>query len=98
MLADVLRAAGGEPQVATTGGEAIAIARRTRPDAALVDWVLPDMDGRALMQALKEARPGIQVAVVSGLAAGSIPDTRLADAVFPKPTDTSQLTRFLGLT
>jgi PAS domain S-box-containing protein len=97
MLADLLRGAGVESSVATNGAEAIALLGRVAPDAALVDWILPDMEGLQVMQTLKQMRPGMKVALVSGLVAGALPDVALADAVLAKPIEPAALSQFLGL-
>jgi CheY-like chemotaxis protein len=38
---------------AATGAEGIEVARRERPDAILLDLVLPDLEGTAVLAALK---------------------------------------------
>lgn len=98
MLADLLQDAEAEPSTASTGAAALEKAADLRPDAALVDLLLPDMDGWEVVRQLKEKVPGIRIAVVSGLAVGQ--EQRQAggaDAVFRKPIDTDELLSFLGL-
>lgn len=46
---------------ASTGLEAIALARSTAPDAVLMDVDMPEMDGLTAAVHLQEERPGIQV-------------------------------------
>ncbi|MFK4105991.1 response regulator transcription factor [Streptomyces sp. NPDC019531] len=48
-----------EVMVAGTVREALALAGRTRPDAALLDVMLPDGDGRALARELRAQRPDL---------------------------------------
>lgn len=50
---------------ATTGAEAIELALRTRPDIALVDFRLPDMSGDEVCRRLRQAVPGIAVAILT---------------------------------
>lgn len=98
MLADLVRDAGASPTTASTGAEGIARAESLRPEAALVDLLLPDMKGWTVVEELKKRQPDIRIAVVSGLA---VPreerEAHGADAVFRKPIDTDELLSFLGL-
>jgi two-component system KDP operon response regulator KdpE len=50
----VLREAGFEPVPAETGSEALDLAAVRPPDAAIVDLVLPDIDGIAVTRTLRE--------------------------------------------
>jgi response regulator of citrate/malate metabolism len=51
--------------VAHTGTQAIAEARRLRPDLVLLDVHLPDINGLDLLQQLREAVPELDVLVIS---------------------------------
>jgi CheY-like chemotaxis protein len=54
-------------QTATNGLQALIIARRTRPDALIVDVHMPELDGLSLCSRLLEPnQAGIDVIVVSG--------------------------------
>ncbi|MGW7405096.1 response regulator transcription factor [Streptomyces sp. NPDC054833] len=57
VLAIALRYHRFEVMTAGTVREALALAERTRPDAALLDVMLPDGDGRALGRELRARRP-----------------------------------------
>ncbi len=49
-----LGAVGGyEVLTAASGSEGIATARAEQPDAILLDWMMPDMDGLATFEALQ---------------------------------------------
>jgi CheY-like chemotaxis protein len=50
---------------AADGAKALVAARRVRPDAALVDVQLPDIDGLALAQRLHEADGGLRILLTS---------------------------------
>jgi DNA-binding NarL/FixJ family response regulator len=50
---------------APDGNRAIATARRTHPDAALVDIDLPDTDGLALARRLADADNGLRIVLTS---------------------------------
>jgi DNA-binding NarL/FixJ family response regulator len=48
------------------GEEAVALAERLRPDAAIVDVAMPDQDGLVVAGRLKAAVPGIAILLVTG--------------------------------
>ena len=52
------------PQLAD-GAQALAAARRARPDAALVDIQLPDIDGLALARRLREIDGSLRIVLTS---------------------------------
>jgi len=49
-----------------TGGEAQDVLRDNRPDLAVIDMDLPDMDGSDVIRTCREAEPPIPALVVSG--------------------------------
>jgi DNA-binding NarL/FixJ family response regulator len=51
--------------VAETGGEAISLARRVRPEVAIVDLRLPDMNGEAVCRQLIADLPDIAVVMLT---------------------------------
>ncbi|MEN3536392.1 response regulator transcription factor [Microbispora sp. ZYX-F-249] len=53
LLAASLRYAGFEVHTASNGGEAVAAARRHRPDLIVLDVMLPDMDGFDIVRRLR---------------------------------------------
>jgi PAS domain S-box-containing protein len=72
-LRDVLVSASGEGEalavdVAETGERALARARETGFDVALVDVKLPDASGVDLIPALREASPNSEVVLITGFA------------------------------
>jgi DNA-binding NarL/FixJ family response regulator len=56
----------GECDVASTTEEAVELARRNKPDVALVDLFLGERSGAELCEALKEASPETRVLLISG--------------------------------
>jgi two-component system OmpR family response regulator len=61
LLGRVLRYEGWEVETAGTGAAAIATARSFRPDAVVLDVMLPDIDGLAVLSALRAENPGVCV-------------------------------------
>jgi len=53
--------------VAETGAEAIRLATELKPQVALLDHLLPDADSSTLVASLRDAAPGIAIALVSGM-------------------------------
>src|SRR5947208_8493236 len=72
VLDRALRAEGFEVTLAATGGELLAAAERSAPDAFVVDIGLPDSDGRDVVQALR-AR-GVTRPVIFLTARGALTD------------------------
>jgi diguanylate cyclase (GGDEF)-like protein len=68
LLEMTLSAAGFEVALAASGAEGLARANADRPDVILLDGVMPDMDGRATLIALKDdpATRAVPVVILSG--------------------------------
>lgn len=64
---DLLTPAGYEVETAANGGEALALARASRPDAILLDLEMPGMDGYETCRQLKAdpAVAGIPVVILT---------------------------------
>jgi CheY-like chemotaxis protein len=54
LLTKRLRAAGHSVEAAEDGREGLRFARQGRPDLILTDWLMPEMDGPALVAAVRE--------------------------------------------
>ncbi|KPI19822.1 two component transcriptional regulator, winged helix family [Actinobacteria bacterium OK074] len=65
VLAIALRYHRFQVMTAGTVREALTLAERTRPDAALLDVMLPDGDGRALGRELRVRRPDLALVFVT---------------------------------
>jgi DNA-binding NtrC family response regulator len=57
---------GFNPLPASTGDEALALAKSSRIDLAIVDLKMPDMDGLAIITALKQIQPHLQAVLLTG--------------------------------
>jgi signal transduction histidine kinase/ActR/RegA family two-component response regulator len=65
MIAVLLRIQGHEVMEAGTGGEGVRQALSTRPDIAIVDIGLPDMDGYDVARAIRAADPRSRIRLVA---------------------------------
>lgn len=65
-IKDALSLAGYQVDVALSGGEALAIARKTFPDIVLLDYYLPDMNGLDVLKKLRENDESVQVLMLTG--------------------------------
>ena len=65
-ISDRIRLKGFEPLTATSGKEALEIARKKKIHAAVVDMKMPDMDGLVTITKLKEIHPEIKTVLLTG--------------------------------
>jgi CheY-like chemotaxis protein/anti-sigma regulatory factor (Ser/Thr protein kinase) len=99
-MAAVLRAAGHEVTTAGNGIEALAAIRRAVPDVVVSDIHMPEMDGLALVAAVRSDFPGVPVLVATsqgseelavaalrGGAAGYVPKRNLDSDLVPAVDD-----------
>lgn len=90
VVGEALRDRGHQVECASSGHEAIAIAADFRPDAALVDIGLPDMDGVTLAELLRGsvADKRLRVVAFTGYGSPALRDTiqsELFDEYLLKP-------------
>ena len=50
---------------ATTGREAVGLARQLQPDVILMDMVMPEMDGPEAIGVIKRENPGVRILVLT---------------------------------
>lgn len=62
-LSEAVRDLGYEPVVASSGREALAVATNAKPDAALLDLRMPDMDGLQVLIRLRNDTDGVKLPV-----------------------------------
>jgi CheY-like chemotaxis protein len=72
--------------------EAIPAYAESEPELAVVDLVLPGMDGWALVEKMRADVPGCAIAVTSVLDVRKYPDTQ---AILPKPFTRAQILQVL---
>jgi len=67
LMADMLREQGHQPVAAYHGREGLQACRRMAFDVAIVDIVMPGMDGIEVIQALRQDHPGVRIIAISGM-------------------------------
>jgi DNA-binding NtrC family response regulator len=66
VLAAELRRLGFAVSAAGTGADGVRAAVEAEPDVVLLDLQLPDMNGLAVLEGIREARPAAQVVMLTG--------------------------------
>ena len=92
-----LGAAGAEVSCAYNGSDAIEQGDGNRFDAVIIDLGLPDMDGRAVAERLREVECGARLIALSGFDFAS--DDRIGtlfDAYLQKPVGAAEIVRVLA--
>ncbi|WP_342378449.1 response regulator [Myxococcus stipitatus] len=88
-LADLLREEGYQVLTATHGAEALARMGELRPDLVLTDWMMPVLDGPALVECIR-AEPGWSGVSLLGMSAVDVGSLRAQYPSIPflqKPFD-----------
>lgn len=91
---DALQDAGHDADIVTSGDIAVERARHGRLDLIVVDWVMPDMDGNAVIARLKGLpdTKDLPVLAMSALRDGAVrAEMAGADRFLPKPFDADDL-------
>jgi two-component system, OmpR family, alkaline phosphatase synthesis response regulator PhoP len=83
---------------ASSGKEGIIKAQSEKPDAILLDVMMPDMDGPATLQALRNAPETKDIPVIFMTAKVQAPERRKledlgAQGLIPKPFDPTRLSK-----
>lgn len=61
LLSMALRYEGWQPHTAASGSQAVKLAREVKPDAIVLDMMLPDFDGLEVMRRIRAEQPDIPV-------------------------------------
>src|ERR1700685_2791271 len=73
LLSSVLRYEGWDVRAAGTGAEAVRMAREFRPDAVVLDIMLPDFNGLEVMRRLRAEIPQVWVLFLTARSADERP-------------------------
>ncbi len=98
-LARLLRPLGHEVAEATTGAEALAVARSFKPEYAIVDISLNDMSGIDLARGLREIDSSLRLFALTAYRDDSVRESCLAagfDGYLVKPEDIGRIQELLG--
>lgn len=103
LVGSLLSEMGAEPKTVTNSPEAAALVDKDKFDGAIVDWVMPEMDGLELIQTIRKSRSNkrIPVVMLTGVQeAGALQKAFLAGANFflQKPVSVAQLRHLLNAT
>jgi CheY-like chemotaxis protein len=99
VLADVLARLGHEVVVAADGVEALAVARSERPDAVILDFLMPRLSGvdaLARMRAEGQATPAVLLTAISGPSLRDAVGDDAPAVVLEKPFDARGVARALA--
>jgi PAS domain S-box-containing protein len=100
-LALILKMSGYDVHLATSGGEALQLARRERPDAMFLDIGMPDMSGYEVAGKVRQEQWGESALLVAVTGWGQPNDKEMARAAgfnhhLTKPVDLEQVAQLLA--
>ncbi len=100
-MASLLRAMGHESRAAYSGAEGLALAREFRPQLALLDIGMPEMDGHQLARAIRAQDWGARMTLAALTGWGQLEDRERShaagfDAHVAKPMDGATIQRLLA--
>jgi CheY-like chemotaxis protein len=101
-LAMLLRLSGHEVQVAHSGAQAFALALQSRPDVAVLDIGMPDLDGYQVARKIRGELWGDRMLLVAVTGWGQEDDKRAAEAAgfnhhLTKPMEPAELESLFDL-
>jgi DNA-binding response OmpR family regulator len=101
LVAELLATHGHSVSQAGTGRAALELIEQLRPEAAIVDLGLPDLDGWAVAKSVRETLSGIPILLVAMSGYGSDADRKRAteagfDAHIVKPAHIDEILRALS--
>jgi DNA-binding response OmpR family regulator len=98
VLCEIVQADGYRVTGVRGGREALDLLKKTWVDLALVDLMMPDMNGWQLLRAIKTDHPGVLVVLITGYIneqGESILTDRKADGYLVKPVDRRRIQSLL---
>ena len=90
------RANGYEVQEATNGLDALQLIQQTHPNAALLDFMMPGLDGIAVCEQVRQTDKRIFIVIVSGVGSErlkQLSQEASADQYLEKPVKLAQLAK-----
>jgi CheY-like chemotaxis protein len=85
LLAQYLSLSGFRVATAASGREAVDQARALRPDAVVLDFALPDLDGIEVIKRIRAELTAVKVLLVSGYSVDERARRAGCDEIFTKP-------------
>ena len=98
IITEALGALGHEVRVVGTATAAVAMVHRERPDAVLLDMMLPDAAGTETLELLRKERPDVPIIMLTGNADEALAKAALERGAFDyvtKPFSVLHLERVL---
>jgi two-component system OmpR family response regulator len=99
MLVDSIEFLGYRVRAAHNGLDGTRMVEEFHPHVVLLDYLMPQMDGRHVLQFLKALYPSLPVVILSGTQDESVARALLNDGAWdfvPKPVDLGYLARVLA--
>jgi len=98
LLADVLAGLGHEVVAATDGAEAVELALRERPDAVILDFLMPRLSGVDSLARMRQGGRRVPAVLLTAISEPSVRDATGPDApdvILEKPFDARAVARAL---
>ena len=97
LVSTMLQDEGYDVVAARNGAEALELLTQTPPDLLLTDWMMPILDGKGLLEQLRDQQhlQGLAVVVMSAAVRPDVEAGTIA-AFLPKPFDLSLLLDIVG--
>lgn len=100
-LEDFLELKGHDVEIALTGEEGIAAARKKDYDAIILDILLPDINGVTALHYIKEVKPEVRIMLMTGFSSLHVEKEIIPGEPLPcmiKPLDLDALMEWLDAT
>jgi DNA-binding NtrC family response regulator len=99
MLVDSIEFLGYRAVAAHNGLDGVRMVDEFRPHVVLLDYLMPQMDGRHVLHFLRGAHPTLPVVIVSGIQDAAVARGLMQEGAWdfvPKPVDLGHLARVLA--